>query len=100
MNHVVIWEFHVNPEFISDFENIYGPDGGWSQLFRLSADYLGTKLLRDVTHPGRYLTLDCWTSHDALQRFKQEHRDAYDALDRKCESLTEREVFLGDFDAA
>jgi quinol monooxygenase YgiN len=94
---VALWEFRVKPDSIPAFEKIYGPDGAWDQLFRQSPDYLGTELIRDLDHPGRYLTLDRWTSREALHEFKQAHQAAYAALDQQCESLTEREAFLGDF---
>lgn len=94
-----LWEFQVKPESISAFEEIYGPDGVWAQLFRHSPDFLGTKLFRDRNHPGRYMTLDRWTSRDALHHFKQAHQSAYQELDQQCERLTEREVFLGEFES-
>lgn len=94
-----VWEFQVKPEAIPAFEEIYGPDGAWAKLFRQSADYRGTELIRDVDRPGRYLTLDHWISREALHRFKQEHNAEYAAQDKQCESLTEREVFLGDFES-
>ncbi len=97
--YLALWEFQVKPESISAFEETYGPDGAWAQLFRQSPDYLGTELLRDLNHPGRYLTLDRWTSHEALGRFKKDHYADYSALDQQCESLTEREAFLDDFES-
>jgi quinol monooxygenase YgiN len=97
-NYFALWEFHVKPESISAFEETYGPHGAWAQLFRQSPAYLGTELLRDLNHPGRYLTLDRWTSREALYQFKQDHHATYDALDKQCESLTEKEVLLGDFE--
>ena len=81
------------------FEETYGPNGAWGQLFRQSPDYLGTELIRDLDHLGRYLTLDHWTSRESLHRFKQAHQSAYAALDKQCESLTEKETFLGDFES-
>jgi hypothetical protein len=99
-NFVTVWEFHVKPETGSQFERIYGPGGDWAQLFRRSPDYHGTTLLRDHDCPGRYLTLDQWTSREALQQFKQDHQADYSALDKKCESLTEKESFIGDFENA
>jgi heme-degrading monooxygenase HmoA len=94
-----VWEFQVKAEAITAFEKIYGPEGAWAQLFRQSPDYRGTELVRDLDCPGRYLTLDHWISLEALQRFKEEHDAKYAALDKQCESLTEREVFLGDFES-
>jgi heme-degrading monooxygenase HmoA len=96
--YVAIWEFVIKPEAQPVFEEIYGPDGGWPQLFRQSSDYRGTKLFRDLTRPGRYLTLDYWTSQEALQRFKREHATEYATLDKKCESLTVRETMVGEYE--
>jgi quinol monooxygenase YgiN len=95
---IALWEFHVKPESLAAFEEIYGPHGDWAQLFGKSPDYLGTELIRDLNQHGRYLTLDRWISREALQRFKQEHQTAYSDLDKQCESLTETEMFLGDFE--
>jgi heme-degrading monooxygenase HmoA len=92
-----IWEFQVKPEAISVFESIYGSAGAWAQLFRQSPDYRGTELICDLDRPGRYLTLDHWTSREALRRLKQDLHVEYAVLDKQCESLTEREVFVGDF---
>ena len=95
----VIWEFHVAPTARSRFETIYGPEGDWAQLFRRSAEYRGTSLIRDLKQTGRYFTLDSWTSREALQAFKQKYAAEYAALDKKCESLTERESLVGEFSA-
>ncbi len=97
-HYVALWEFQVKPESISAFEEAYCPDGAWAQLFRQSPHYLGTQLVRALNRPGRYLTLDHWTSHESLHHFKQDHQADYSALDKQCESLTEHEVFLGDFE--
>lgn len=96
-NFAIIWEFQVNVDAREQFEKIYGPDGKWEQLFRHSGDYRGTTLLRDADRPGRYLTIDHWTSREALQEFKRDHNAEYQALDKQCESLTEREVCIGYF---
>src|SRR6266446_9364423 len=97
-HHLAIWEFQVKPESISAFEETYGPDAAWAQLFRQSPDYLGTQLLRNLDHPGRYVTLDHWAARESLHHFKQDHQSAYNALDKLCESLTEKEAFLGDLE--
>jgi hypothetical protein len=94
-----VWEFQVKPEAIAVFEKIYGPGGAWAQLFRQSPDYCGTELVRDLDRPGRYLTLDHWTSPASLRRLKQDLHVEYAALDKQCESLTEMEMFLGNFES-
>jgi hypothetical protein len=93
-----IWEFHVKAEALAQFENIYGPEGDWAQLFQRSPEYRGTVLARDTARRGRYLTIDDWTSREALQQFKQDYLAEYAALDKKCENLTEQETFVGDFE--
>ena len=98
MTYVVIWEFRVKAESISTFAKIYTPDGDWAQLFRRSPDYLGTELIRDVDHSGRYLTLDRWTSQGALHQFKRDHHEEYVALDKQCERLTEQERLHGEYE--
>jgi len=97
--YLAVWEFRVKADSASTFERIYGPNGAWAQLFRRSPGYVATELIRDLEHPGRYLTLDRWTSREALQRFKQDNHSDYAALDKQCESLTEQENLIGAFDA-
>ena len=58
----IVWEFLISKESRLEFESIYGPGGPWAELFRQSPNYLGTELLRDLSRPGRYLTIDRWTS--------------------------------------
>ena len=96
--YLAIWEFETNPNSRAQFEEIYGPDGAWARLFRQSPDYRGTKLIRDFARPGRYLTIDHWSSREAFCAFKHEHATEYATLDKQCESLTERETMVGEFE--
>jgi hypothetical protein len=98
--YLAIWEFEIKLECRTKFEEVYGPNGPWARLFRQSPEYLGTKLIRDLTRPRRYLTLDYWTSRGAFPKFKQAHAAEYEALDQQCENLTEREVMVGEFEEA
>lgn len=93
--YVVIWEFRTKEGHEAEFEQFYGPEGAWAQLFKEGEGYLGTELLQDVGQPGRYLTLDRWHSQAAYLAFQKRWAEAYEALDRRCESLTEQEALLG-----
>jgi quinol monooxygenase YgiN len=93
--HTVIWRFTVKPARRADFERHYGADGTWAALFRQGVGYLGTDLLRDTARENVYVTIDRWTDSAALAAFKAAHADAYAALDRACEDLTETEEPLG-----
>ncbi len=93
--HVIIWQFSVRPGQEADFETAYGPKGEWAKLFALSADYLGTVLLRNSADPRCYMTIDRWASAAAFRLFRETHEADYGALDAKCGALTEAEVASG-----
>ena len=97
--YLVVWEFQVKLEAQFAFEHIYGRAGDWARLFSQSPNYRGTRLLRDLNEPGRYLTFDYWTSREALHEFKEAHQAGYDAFDKQCESLTDDESLLGEFES-
>jgi heme-degrading monooxygenase HmoA len=92
---VIVWQFEIAEERIAQFEAAYGPEGTWAQLFRRSAAYSGTELLRDAYIAGSYLTIDRWTSEDAFRSFRKDHDADYEALDRACDALTKRETRIG-----
>jgi heme-degrading monooxygenase HmoA len=95
--YVVIWEFEVPPHAQPEFERAYGPEGQWVSLFQSGDGYIGTELIRDV-RSGRYLTLDFWQSGEHYSRFREQHRERYKEIDRRCEQLTTRELELGAFE--
>ena len=92
-----VWEFLVPSAQAQRFEQIYGPDGAWAQLFRSSAEYVGTELIRDANNPERYITLDYWKAEGGFERFRAEHSSAYATRDANCEQLTTKETKLGGF---
>lgn len=96
---VVVWQFEIAEAKVKDFEAAYGPEGAWAELFRSSAEYHGTELLRDAYVPGSYLTIDRWSSEEAFRNFRREHDAAYEKLDRACDALTERETRIGAYAA-
>jgi len=99
-DYLAIWEFEIKPKARAQFEEIYGPEGAWARLFRTSPEFHGTKLIRDLIRPGRYFTLDYWSSRGAFHSFKQAHAAEYATLDKQCESLTEHEAIVGEFEEA
>jgi heme-degrading monooxygenase HmoA len=54
----IIWEIVVRDGFQARFEEAYGPDGDWNNLFNGSTGFQGIKLLQDAKNPRRYLTVD------------------------------------------
>lgn len=92
--HVILWEFRVRRGREREFEEVYGPRGEWARLFALGAGYLGTALNRDPGGERRYVVVDRWASREAYEAFRRERGGEYEALDRRCEDLTEHEAPL------
>jgi len=97
--HVFIWEFRVAAGAATAFEEAYGPDGAWAELFGKAEGYAGTELLRDPVDPGRYLTIDRWRARGDFDRFLDRFHQPYDELDRACEGMNLQETKLGEFAA-
>ncbi len=76
------------------------PAGPWVALFRQSAGYIGTQLLRDQANPLRFITIDRWRSSDDYQAFRAEFERTYRELDERCQGLTTFEKALGSYDEA
>jgi len=93
-----LWEYQVRPGEIEKFEAIYDGEGEWARLFRRDRAYLRTDLYRDLDRPGRFLTVDRWVSREACQAFRERFRAKLEELDERCEALTLRERYLGDFE--
>ena len=96
---IVLWQFDIAEEKAAAFEAAYGSAGVWAKLFGSSAEYLGTELLHDAYVPGRYVTIDRWTSEEAFRAFRAQHDADYEKLDRECDALTASESRIGAFTA-
>jgi quinol monooxygenase YgiN len=95
----VLWEFVVAPSALADFRRAYGPAGAWVALFRRGSGHVETRLLEDRSLPGRFVTVDRWTSAEAYRAFRQRFASEYEMLDAACAGFSEREKFLGEFEA-
>jgi heme-degrading monooxygenase HmoA len=92
---IIIWEYLVPESHKNEFKKLYGSEGDWAQLFKSGSGYLGTDLLRDLEDPTHYITIDRWISSSAFDSFHEQFRLDYEAIDARCEHLTERETQLG-----
>src|SRR5215813_3874825 len=97
---VVLWEFEVKPGDEAGFERVYGADGDWVRLFQNDVNYQSTRLLRDVSRDGIYLTIDMWRSRETYERFREAAAKRYAEIDAECEGLTTSERHLGSFEDA
>lgn len=94
---VIIWQFKPKPASEKQFEDAYGPSGRWAQFFLDGDGFLGTELLR--AEDGSYLTMDRWSSKETFEKFKAEHAQKYEQLDREFEAMNEVEKRIGEFTA-
>jgi len=93
-----VWEFIARADKVKEFEQSYSSAGPWAELFRKSAGYRGTLLLRDADNPRRFLTIDGWENAAAQRALCQNFAKEYEALDCACEALTESERSIGVFE--
>ena len=95
--YVYVWEYYVKAGCKAEFEKAYGATGDWVRLFERGQGYVSTELIRDTKTSSRYLTIDTWASEADFVRFRAQHAAGFEALDRACEALMERETPLGAF---
>jgi heme-degrading monooxygenase HmoA len=93
---VYLWEYLVSDDHMIQFQQAYGLNGLWVQLFSQSDGYIRTELLHDVDNPNRFITIDYWVSKEARDKFRIQFAEAFGALDEVCEAFTIEERFLGD----
>jgi len=93
---VILWEYEVKPGREELFE-VYGPQGDWARLFQTDPHYRETRLLRDISRPRYYFTLDDWDTETDFTQFKTAHSAEYAELDRATEGLTLSEQRLTTF---
>lgn len=98
MSFSVVWEFIVPEGNREAFERVYSASGPWVDLFAEAEGFLGTWLLRDKEHRGKYLSHDRWTSREAYQEFKRRFAERYEELDEEHGGLATRETYIGSYD--
>jgi len=96
--YLIVWEFWPKRKKEREFARVYGPEGEWVTFFRKGVGYLDTLLCEDLESMGRYMTIDRWNSREAYDTFCRLHREEYDAIDRRCENLTGKELLIGRFE--
>lgn len=94
----IIWKFVPKTGFEKEFENIYGPQGLWTELFKKVNDYLDTSLLKEIDSENVYLVLDRWKSKESYDSFKLRFFEEYHSIDQKCKKLMASEKLVGEFE--
>jgi heme-degrading monooxygenase HmoA len=88
-----VWKFVVKADRVEEFTRHYASGGTWAQLFHTGDGYLGTELYRDG---DAFVTIDSWRDEASYRKFRDEHRETYEALDRETEGLTVSEEHIAE----
>ena len=95
----VVWQFEVKTDRRAEFERMYGVDGPWTKLNRLTRSYLGTSFLRDQSRPSRYLMMEYWSEMVVYEQHRTSRSDAIADLEARRDALVESSEPLGVFTA-
>ena len=95
---VIIWKFTPKTGLEKEFEEIYGPNGLWTKLFKKVNDYTDTTLLKEIDSENVYLVVDRWKSKAAYESFKLEYFEEYHSTDQKCRRLVVNEELAGEYE--
>src|SRR5262245_6100653 len=90
-----MWEFTVKAEHKMTFEEEYGPEGRWTQLFKNADGYIKTELFHNDLEAQKYITIDYWKSRSFKNDFLLKCSDEYKKLDSECSVFTLNERYLG-----
>src|SRR5258708_32305727 len=94
---VALWEYEVKPGCEESFQSAYGPQVDWVRLFQSNPHFRETRLLRDLSRPRFYFTLDYWDSETSFEEFKAANRTVYAAIHPTTEHLTGSDRHVSSF---
>jgi|SRR5215216_1711805 len=97
--YLIIWEYQVKPDRVTEFEEAYAARGAWARFFQRDSGYLGTELLCDLSDSQRYITIDRWASSKEYESFLAQRETEYAALDTQFDRLTEKEFLSGKWES-
>jgi len=57
----IMWQFEVKAGRETEFEQLYGADGAWTDMNRHTRSYLGSSFLNDQSQSSRYILIEYWS---------------------------------------
>ena len=93
----VVWQFDVKKGREMAFEQLYGNDGEWAVLNRLTRSYLGSSFLKDQSRGSRYILIEYWSEMLVYEQHRSYRSDAISSLEAKRTELVETTEPLGVF---
>src|SRR4051794_37442345 len=95
----IMWQFDVKRGHETAFEQMYGADGEWTSMNRLTRSYLGTSFLRDQNRPQRYLVIEYWSEMLVYEQHRDYRSDALASLEGRRAMLLDAVEPVGIFTA-
>ena len=95
----IMWQFEVKSGRETEFEQLYGVEGEWTAMNRLSRSYLGSSFLRDQNRDSRYMVIEYWSEMLVYEQHKAYKSDELASLDARRDALVLATEPLGIFTA-
>jgi len=95
----IMWHFDVKSGREDEFEQLYGADGEWTTMNRLSRSYLGSSFLRDQSRTSRYLVIEYWSEMLVYEQHRAFKSDAVTSFEERSRTLVDSVEPMGIFSA-
>ena len=95
----IMWQFDVKNGRETEFEQVHGVDGEWTNMNRQTRSYLGSSFLRDQNRSSRYIVIEYWSEMIVYEQHRTYRSDAIAALEQRRTALVESVEPLGIFTA-
>jgi quinol monooxygenase YgiN len=95
----IMWQFEIKKGRETEFEEMYGVEGDWTAINRLTRSYLGSSFLRDQNLPSRYVLIEYWSEMLVYEQHRSYRSAALDAFDIRRSIVVEKVEPLGIFTA-
>ena len=95
----IMWQFDVKHGHEDEFEQLYGVEGEWTAMNRLSRSYLGSSFLRDQSRSSKYIVIEYWSEMLVYEQHRAYRSDAIVSLEQRSRELVESVEPLGVFSA-
>jgi quinol monooxygenase YgiN len=95
----IMWQFDVKDGRETEFEELYGADGEWTTMNRLSRSYLGSSFLRDQNRSSRYMVIEYWSEMLVYEQHRAFKSDAVNSFEARTRALVDAVEPMGVFSA-
>ena len=95
----IMWQFDVKQGSKTEFEQLYGVEGEWTAMNRLSRSYLGCSFLHDQSRSSRYILIEYWSEMLVYEQHRAFRSDAVTSLEERSRALVDSVEPLGVFSA-